>query len=164
MMFREMRRGRQSMDEAACISILKGGSTGVLAVHGEGGYPYTVPLNYVYEDGKIYFHGARSGHKMDAIAKDNKVSFCVIGMERNVPEKFTTYFQSVVVFGKAVVVEDEREKRAAVEKLALRFSPEEPPERRDSEIERGWKALAVIRIDVAHMTGKQAIELTKQQA
>lgn len=160
-MFREMRRKRQLMDENACICILNNGTSGVLGVNGDDGYPYTIPLNYIYEDGKIYFHGAKSGHKIDAIRKDCKVSFCVVGMEQNVPEKFTAYFKSVVVFGKASIVENEDEMREAVTKLADRFSPDEPHEKRDAEIMREWKSLAIIRIDIEHMTGKQSIEFVK---
>lgn len=160
-MFREMRRKRQQMDAADCIELLKNGTSGVLAVNGEDGYPYTVPLNYVYEDGKLYFHCATSGHKMDAILKDGKVSFCVVGMEQIVPSKFTTYYQSVVVFGKASVVEEDAEKMEAAVKLADRFSPEETHAARDAEISGAWKALSIVRIDIVHMTGKQAKELVK---
>jgi len=157
-MFREMRRKDRRMDEAACLDILGKGTTGVLAVHGDDGYPYAIPLNYIYEDGKIYFHAAKAGHKIDAITRDSKVSFCVVGMERTVPEKFTTDFKSVVVFGRAAIVEDEIEKREAIKKLADRFSPDEPHENRDAEIARGWKSFVMIRIDIVHMTGKQAVE------
>lgn len=162
-MFREMRRNRQKMDAAACVCLLNNGTSGVLAVNGEGGYPYTIPLNYIYEDGKLYFHGAKSGHKIDAILKDAKVSFCVIGMEQNVPEKFTVYFKSVVVFGKAVIVKDDTERREAIRRLADRFSPDESNERRDAEITREWKSLTVIRVDIEYMSGKQAIELVKER-
>lgn len=157
-MFREMRRKRQLMGEDACISILNNGTSGVLAVNGDDGYPYTIPLNYIYEDGKIYFHSAKSGHKIDAIRRNSKVSFCVVGTEQIVPEEFTAYYKSVVVFGNAVVVEDENEKREAVTRLADRFSPDEPQEKRDAEIEREWKLLSMIRLDIEHMTGKQAKE------
>lgn len=160
-MFREMRRKRQLLTESDCVQILTAGSSGVLAVHGDDGYPYTVPLNYLYENGKLYFHGAKSGHKIDSILRNNKVSFCVIDLEQNVPEKFTTYFKSVVAFGRASLVIDDAEKRYAVERLAMKFSPNEPKEKRDAEIEREWNPLAVIRIDIEHMTGKQAIELVK---
>lgn len=131
-MFRAMRRKRQLLTESDCIQILTVGSSGVLAVHGDDGYPYTVPLNYLYEDGKLYFHGAKSGHKIDSILRNNKVSFCVIDLEQNVPEKFTTYFKSVVAFGRASLVIDDAEKRYAVERLAMKFSPNESKEKRDA--------------------------------
>jgi len=160
-MFREMRRKRQLLERPACISILQNAVSGVLAVHGEEGYPYAVPLNYVYENGSIYFHSANSGHKIDALQKNSKVSFCVVGMDQTVPEKFTTYFQSVIVFGHAALVEDADEKRAAIIKLAEKYSPKESHEKRDAEIDREWKELTMIRINIDHMTGKQAIELVK---
>lgn len=160
-MFREMRRKRQLMAQEDAVRILTEGSSGVLAVQGDDGYPYTVPVSYLYCDGRIYFHGAGTGHKIDAIRRDDKVSFCVIGMDQNVPEKFTTYFHSVVAFGRASVVSDEAEKRRAIELLADKYSPNEPAEKRDAEIEHEWTVLTLVRIDIEHLTGKQAIELVK---
>ena len=75
--------------------------SGVLAVVGDDGYPYAVPLNYIYLNNKIYFHSAKEGHKVDAIAINNKVSFCVVAKDDVVPEELTTYFKSVIIFGKA---------------------------------------------------------------
>ena len=77
-MFREMRRKRQALSKEACEQILKDGKTGVLALLGDDDYPYTVPLNYCYENGKLYFHCAKSGHKIDAVKKCAQASFCVI--------------------------------------------------------------------------------------
>ena len=160
-MFRKMRRFRQLLSDAACAEILTRGTSGVLAVSGDGNYPYAVPLNYLYDDKKIYFHGALSGHKIDAIARNDKVSFCVVDLEQNVSAEFTTYFRSVIAFGRAHLVEDAAEKRLAAQKLADKFSPEEPAEHRDAEIEHSWKAMGIIRIDIEHMTGKEAIELVR---
>ena len=109
-MFREMRRSRQALSREACEQILKENTSGVLAVSGNDGYPYAVPLSYVYEDGVIYFHGAPAGHKIDAIAADGKVSFCVVSQDEIHPEKYTTYYRSVIAFGKAQVFTDEDEK------------------------------------------------------
>lgn len=160
-MFRKMRRFRQLLSDAACEEILTRGTSGVLAVSGDGNYPYAVPLNYLYDDKKIYFHGALSGHKIDAIARNDKVSFCVVDLEQNVSAEFTTYFRSVIAFGRAHLVEDEAEKRLTAQKLADKFSPEESTEHRDAEIEHSWKAMGIIRIDIEHMTGKEAIELVR---
>ena len=74
-MFRSMRRSRQQLENDETIEILRSGTTGVLGLTGDDDYPYTVPINYVYEDGKIYFHGARSGHKYDSIKNHDKVSY-----------------------------------------------------------------------------------------
>lgn len=162
-MFRPMRRKRQELSREACLAILARGTSGVLAVQGDGDYPYAVPLNYLLAGEKLYFHCAKEGHKLDAIARQDKVSFCVVDLEENVPEKFTTYFRSVVVFGRATVVTDEAEMREAVDALARRFAPNEPTERRLAEIEREWRALAVIRLDMEHLSGKQAIELVEKK-
>ncbi len=95
----------------------KNGTTGTLAVLGDDDYPYAVPINYFYEDNKIYFHGAKAGHKIDAIKKHNKVSFCVVAQDDIITEKFTTYFKSVIAFGTARIIEDDAEKRNAIEKI-----------------------------------------------
>ncbi len=147
------------MAPADCEDALREGSWGVLAVTGDEGWPYAVPVNYVYAGGCIWIHGAKAGHKMDAVRRDSRVSFCVTAMAQNRPEEFTTYYRSVIAFCRAAIVEDPEEKRRAIIQLADRFSPDEPPERRDREIDREWNALSIIRLDIEHMTGKMAIEL-----
>ena len=108
-MFREMRRKKQMLSLEECVAVLDNGTSGVLAVDGDNDYPYAVPLSYVYCDSKIFFHCARSGHKLDAIARNEKVSFCVIEADQVMPQEYTTYFRSVIVFGKARVLEDDME-------------------------------------------------------
>ena len=76
------------------------GTSGVLALAGDNGYPYALPISYVYSDGKIYFHSAKSGHKIDAVKRCEKASFCVIAEDNIIPEEYTTYYKSVIVFGK----------------------------------------------------------------
>lgn len=117
-MFREMRRKRQLLSKEDTQKILYQGTSGVLAVSGDDGYPYAVPLSYVYDGEKIYFHSAKSGHKLDAIVKNPKASFCVIDQDNIVPDEYTTYFRSVIVFGTIHILHDEAEKREAIEKLA----------------------------------------------
>lgn len=157
-MFREMRRKKQALSHGECEAILKRGTAGVLAVHGDGGYPYAVPLSYVYRAGKIYFHCAKQGHKLDALTRDSKVSFCVIDKDEVKPEAYTTWFASVIAFGKGRVLEDVTEKRAAIEELAARYSPDHE-EGRLREIEKTFDRLCLVEIAIDHMTGKQAIEL-----
>ena len=99
-MFRKMRRHKQLLSKEECEKILYKATSGVLALEGDNNYPYTVPISYLYEDNKIYFHSAKSGHKIDSIKKNQKVSFCVIDQDKIVPEEYTTYFRSVIVFGK----------------------------------------------------------------
>ena len=109
-MFRELRRGRQALPEAESLAILERGSHGVLAVLGDGGYPYAVPLNYVYEGGAIYFHCARAGHKYDAVMACPRASFCVIDRSDVVPEDYSTNFRSVIAFGEVREVTAEARK------------------------------------------------------
>ena len=90
----------------------------MLAVLGDSGYPYAVPLSYVYAEGRLYFHCAKTGHKLDSIARDPRVSFCVVDQDQIVPEEYTTYFRSVIVFGRASVIDDDEGRRKAAELLA----------------------------------------------
>ena len=161
-MFRQMRRKKQVLTKEDCELVLERGTSGVLAVQGDGGYPYAVPLSYVYTDGKIVFHCATQGHKLDAIAQNDKVSFCVIDLDDIQPERYTTYFRSVIAFGRARVLEEEAEKRAAIEALAAKYTPDDP-EGRKQEIEREYRALCVVAIEIDHLSGKEAIELVKKK-
>lgn len=158
-MFREMRRKKQSMDRENCIRVLERGTSGVLALAGDDGYPYAVPISYIYQDGKIYFHSALSGHKIDAILRNHKASFCVIDQDKVFPEKYTTLFRSVIVFGKIEKVGEEERKRAAIELLAQKYAPDDDAAGRDEEIQKFWGALCMLEMTVEHMTGKEAKEL-----
>lgn len=99
-MFRDLRRIGQELSLEESIDILIKGTSGVLALLGDNDYPYAVPISYAYDNSKLYFHGAKSGHKIDAIKKHDKASFCVIAQDKIRPEEYTTYFRSVIVFGK----------------------------------------------------------------
>lgn len=159
-MFREMRRKRQLLSDKDCLDIIARGTSGVLAVIGDEGYPYAVPLSYVYVDGKFYFHGAKSGHKLDAIRNNDKVSFCIIDKDQVVQEEFTTYFRSLIVFGRARIMDDEEAIRFAIDKLADRYSPDFK-HLKQAAIDREYSAMAMIELEVEHMTGKEAIELVR---
>ncbi len=161
-MFREMRRKKQILSEGECIDVLQRGTSGVLAVSGDDGYPYAVPLSYAYHDSKIFFHCAKTGHKIDSIARNEKASFCVIDKDSVVPEEYTSYFRSVIVFGKARIIEDEAQARNAIERLAKRYSPEQE-QGRLKEIDRLMAQLCMIELDIEHMSGKEAIELVRQK-
>ena len=161
-MFREMRRKKQALPIEECEAVLRRGTSGVLAVLGDGGYPYTVPLSYVYDGEKIFFHCAKTGHKLDAIRRESKVSFCVLDADQVVPAEYTTYYRSVVAFGRARVLEDVSEKRKALEKLAEKYSPE--LERgRSLEIDKQFAGVCMVEIQIEHLTGKEAIELVRQR-
>ncbi len=162
-MFREMRRKKQLLSSEEAAAILNRGTSGVLALLGDGGYPYAVPISYVYMDGKLYFHSAKSGHKLDAILQEEKASFCVIDQDRIVPEEYTTYFRSAIAFGRIRVLEEEGEKRNAIEALALKYAPDSTPEGRQGEIQREWTPLCMLEMTIEHITGKEAIELTRKK-
>ena len=157
-MFREMRRGKQQLSFDECVEILKRGSSGVLAVMGDDGYPYAVPLSYVYHDNALFFHGATSGHKLDAIRQNEKFSFCVIDQDEVIPEKLTSAYRSVIAFGKAHILEDETEIRAAAQMLGQKYSPG-MDELINKEIEAYMRHMAVVRLDIEHITGKLGKEL-----
>ena len=163
-MFRAMRRKRQQLSEKECRAVLERGTSGVLAVSGDDGYPYAVPLSYVYTEGKLFFHCAKSGHKIDAIMRSGKASFCVVDQDQIVPEEYTTYFRSVIAFGTVRILEDDNEKREAVRMLAVKYAPDDSEENREQAIEREWKPLCMLEMKIEHMTGKEAIELAVKKA
>ncbi len=160
-MFRDMRRKKQLLSEAETIEILETCTSGVLAVLGDEDYPYAVPLSYAYKDGKLYFHFATEGHKLDGIRRNSKVSFCVIQADTVVPHAFTTHYRSAVVFGKARLLTEDSEKKFALQCLVEKYSPGFTAEG-DAEIERDWKRVCVAEVQIEHMTGKAAIEIMKQ--
>lgn len=162
MEFRDMRRKRQQLSDEESISILQKATSGTLALLGDGGYPYAVPISYVYNDGKLYFHSAISGHKVDAIRNCDKASFCVIYQDCVRPAEYTTYFRSVIAFGRIRIVEDESEKLAIARILGNRYNPNQE-EALQKELEHGLARMLAIRFDIEHLTGKEAIELMKQR-
>lgn len=159
--FRDMRRKRQQLSESESIGILQKATSGTLALLGDNGYPYAVPISYVYHEGKLYFHSALSGHKVDAIRQCDKASFCVIEQDDVQPKKYTTFFRSVIAFGRIHVIEDEAEKLSTARMLGNRYNPNDD-ESLKKEIESGLSRMLMIRFDIEHLTGKEAIELVKQ--
>ena len=173
--FREMRRKRQQLSEEESIAILQKATAGTLALLGDNGYPYAVPISYVYADGRLYFHSALAGHKVDAIRKCDKASFCVIEQDEVHPEKYTTFFRSVIAFGRIHIIEDEggthdvdniaggyHEKLATAWIFGKRYNPNQE-EALQKELESGMSRMLMIRFDIEHLTGKEAIELMKQR-
>jgi len=161
-MFREMRRKKQALSLEECRAVLDNGTSGVLAAAGDDGYPYAVPLSYAGDESKIFFHCAQSGHKLDAIARSDKVSFCVIDEDQVAPEKFTTHYRSVVAFGRARILERPEEKRRALEILVDKYAPDH----KDSglrEIDRLLNQTCVIELAVEHLSGKQSPALIKDE-
>lgn len=161
-MFREMRRVKQLLSREAAEKILRKGEFGVLALTGDDGYPYAVPINYAVEGNKIYFHSAKTGHKLDAIRRNDKASFCVVDKHNVIAEEFTTYFTSAIAFGRIRIVEDnaDPDKLRGLELLADKYSAKASPIRRAKEIGR-LDALVIPVMTIEHLTGKAARELVK---
>ena len=163
-MFRGMRRKSQLLTFEECENILNKKTSGVLALSGDNGYPYAVPLSYVYSNGSIYFHSATDGHKIDAIKSCNKASFCVIDEDTIVPGEYTTYFSSVIAFGEIRILEDKNEKMEAIKKLAAKYSPLESEEKTLGTINSGWERFCMLRLSIEHLSGKHAKELITPDA
>ena len=161
-MFREMRRFKQLLPQETAVEILNRNTSGTLALSGDDDYPYAVPLSYVYVEGKLYFHSAKAGHKVDAIKKHEKVSFCVIDQDQVVPEKYTTYYRSVIAFGKAHLVEDTAEIRRIATVLAMKYSADFK-DGIPKEINSSIRNMAIIEMTIDHMTAKEAIELVRMK-
>lgn len=161
MEFRKMRRIKQQLSETEVIEILERGSEGVLGVIGNDGYPYTVPVNYLYRDGKIIFHGAKAGHKFDSMKENNKVSFCVIDKDDVVGEELTTYYSSVIAFGRVRILEDREEKIESVKALSLKYT--DNIDKINASIEKEIPALACFEIEIEHLTGKEGMGLLRQR-
>lgn len=151
-MFRQMRRHKQELSKEECIRILKEEPRGVLALLGDDDYPYSLPMSHVYVDGKIYFHGAKEGHKNDAVQKCPKVSYCV--MDKGVKEKDSWWytFKSVIVFGKIRILTDNDEKIDRLTYLGDKFFPTH--EETVKEIDRLLDRTEVFEITIEHMSGK----------
>lgn len=153
-MFREMRLKDQALSKQEIEEILAKATHGTLALNGDDGYPYSVPVNFVYSDGKIYFHGAAEGYKFECISKDAKVSFSVVGMDDIQSAQFTSLFSSVIIFGKVKILKTREEKLAAMYKMVDKFSPDHIEGGR-KYAENGCEACGY-ELTIEHMTGKRA--------
>lgn len=123
-MFRQMRRSKQQLSQEECIEVLKQELRGVLSVLGDNGYPYGLPIDYWYceEDGKLYFHCGKSGHKLDAIQSNDKVSFCVYDQGYRKEGDWALTIRSVIVFGRVSIVEDQIRAIDAIRHLSYKFT------------------------------------------
>jgi len=160
-MFPEMRRKKQGLSREEIERILNTNTSGVLAVSGDNDYPYTVPISYTYNDGKLYFHCAKEGHKIDGIRRNDKVSFCVIDQDKVIPKDLTTHYRSVIAFGRAKILTGDDERRFALEKLGEKYSPGFEEETQKA-IKTEWERVCLVEVEIEHVTGKTAIELVKE--
>lgn len=155
-MFRKMRRHRQELSKEECIEILTDEPRGVLALLGDDDYPYALPMSHVYVDGKIYFHGAQKGHKLDAVRKYPKASYCVVDKGVKNEGEWWYTFKSVIVFGRIRTLTDSNEKIEKLTYLGDKFFPTH--EETVSEIDKLLDKTEVFEIDIEHMSGKITVE------
>lgn len=161
MMFREMKRIKQQLSEEMILLVMERGTNGVLSTIGDEGYPYGVPVNYVYSNNKIYFHCAKEGHKIDSIIHNPKVSFTVIDEDKIVSSEYTSYFRSVIAFGKARITDGD-EWISGFRALVEKYSGDQPNDAKDKMI-MGCHKSHIVAIDIEHITGKEAIELVNSR-
>ena len=152
---RMMRRKNQALSLDATRAVFQNGSDGVLALHGDDGYPYAVPLNFVLIENSLYFHSAAEGHKVDALKRDPKASFCVVEKNTVVPKLLATAYKSAVAFGTIRILSEEAEKRTALKALAEKYSSAFPAEA-EKEIAHYLGQVFVFALDIETMTGKEA--------
>lgn len=150
--FKEMRKKEREIGNEEIVKILEEGEYGVLATIGANGYPYSVPLSYVYKDNSIYFHCAKEGNKLENIELNNKVSFCIVGKTEVLPEKFSTKYESVIIYGTAEYVQGE-EKENALEGIIIKYS-KEFIEQGKEYIKRAKDKTNVIKINIEKVSGK----------
>ena len=153
-MFREMRRFKQQISREECVYVLTEQPRGVLSVLGDDGYPYGIPLDHWYseEENKLFFHCAKVGHKLDAIAACDKVSYCVMDEGYRRDGEWSLNIRSVVVFGRMRVVEDEEKKREICTNLARKFTDDEAYLQR--VLTNAFPRVSCLELTIEHMTGK----------
>lgn len=151
-MFKEMRRKDKKMNDDMAMEILNNNTYGTLSTIGENGYPYGVPISYVFVNDSIYFHSATTGHKLENISANNKVSFNVVGMTNTLAAEFNSEYESVIAFGIANEVFDQ-EKDMALSELLNKYSKDYIKEGREY-INSSGKDTKVIKINIEHITGK----------
>lgn len=153
-MFRPMRRPAKQISQAQINALLHTERRGVFAVNGDGGYPYAIPVNYYYDEPgqKLYFHGSKVGHKIDAVRKDDKVCFLVYGNETVREEAWAPFLESVVIFGRCRLVQDFEESKEKTRILAEKYYPDQALI--SQEIASAGRAVQIYEITIEHLSGK----------
>ena len=157
-MFRPIRKKKNEISTDAAKALLRSSWRGVLAVNGDDGYPYAIPINYLYdeENEKIIFHGAKAGHKVDALKKNDKICFTVFGNEMVKEEAWAPFLQSVVVFGRCHLVESQEDAIALVKKFAAKYYPN--MDMVNEEAALSGRAVQMFEIQIEHLSGKEVQE------
>ena len=156
MTFRPMRRFRQQLPDEESLSILETGYRGFLSVIGDGGYPYTVPINYVYDAGTLYFHCAREGHKLDALRVCDKACFTVIDDPVREPGDWWYHVNSVICFGHIRIIEDAAEALVHLKTLGAKYFPEGYDI--EGDLAKNGPRAVVLELSLEHVTGKKVRE------
>ena len=153
-MFREMVRQKQRLTKEECIALLKNEMRGVLSVQGDDGYPYGLPIDHWYneDDGKLYFHSGKTGHKIDALRRNEKVSFCVYDQGFRKDGEWALNIRSVIVFGRARIVEERERVIDITRRLSAKYTAD--AEYIEEEIRKYAAGTLLIEMEIEHMTGK----------
>ena len=153
-MFRKMRRAKNEIPVESAKDLLRKNRRGALAVNGDHGYPYGLPINYWYneENGCLYFHSGKKGHKIDAISSNDKVSFCVYDEGVKKDGEWALNISSVIIFGKMRIVDDEEKAIEIYRKLSLKFTSD--TDYIESEIKKFAKATLCYELQPEHIAGK----------
>lgn len=154
-----MRRKDRKLSQDDTIQVLRAGEYGILATYGENGYPYGVPLSYVYQDGKVYFHGATSGHKLDNLRHCEKASFTVVGHTHVLQEAFSTTYQSTIAFGKVHLVEQDQ-KEEVLRLLAEKYCRDNL-DNAERYIEKMLGHVGVYCMEIEQLSGKARPDIRK---
>lgn len=157
-MFRELVRKKKQIPQEECIRILKDEPRGVLSVLGDNDYPYGMPMNHFYneEDGKIYFHCGKMGHRLDALKKHDKISFCVYDEGYRKEGEWALNIKSVVVFGRMRVVNDLKKVVYISDKLSRKFTKDDAYIK--EEIEKYASQTLLLELTPEHICGKLVTE------
>ena len=157
-MFRTIRKKKNEISQDTAKELLRSSRRGILAVNGDDGYPYAIPINYLYDEEKqkIIFHGAKAGHKVDALKKNDKVCFTVFGNETIKEEAWAPYLQSVVVFGRCRLVEKKEDTMKLVKQFAMKYYPSE--EMVNQEVASSGHGVQIFEIEIEHLSGKEVQE------
>lgn len=150
-----MRRIERQMDNTSAMKLLINGEYGILSTVGNDNIPYGVPLSYVVDNNAIYFHCATIGSKLDNIENNNNVCFTVVGQTKVLPEKFSTEYESVIVFGNAEIINGE-EKHNALKLIVKKYSPDYI-EAGDEYINRAHEKTTIVKINIKEYSGKHRI-------
>lgn len=154
-MFKEMRRSDKKLTNEEMVEIMNTAEYGILSTTNEDGFPYGVPVNFIYRDGSIYFHSALTGHKVDNLKFNNKASFCVVKDVELIPDDFNTKFKSVISFGEIREIEGQEKQDIFI--LFLEKFSQDYLEKGKGYINKAGDKAKVFKLEVQHMTAKGKI-------